>query len=83
MVANYSAAAIPLDTIWTDIDYMQGFRDFTLDPVRFPPDKFRVGGCVASSTQEWMWSLLQMVLSRCFMVAMDAYRIKTKQGDGN
>ena len=31
VVANYSAANIPLDTQWVDIDYMQDYRDFTFD----------------------------------------------------
>jgi alpha-D-xyloside xylohydrolase len=35
VVANYSAAKIPLDTQWMDIDYMQNYRDFTVDSSNF------------------------------------------------
>ena len=36
IVANYSAAGIPLDTQWFDIDYMNGYRDFTVNDTAYP-----------------------------------------------
>jgi alpha-D-xyloside xylohydrolase len=36
VVANYSAASIPLETQWMDIDYMQNYRDFSYDSEKFP-----------------------------------------------
>jgi alpha-glucosidase (family GH31 glycosyl hydrolase) len=39
IVANYSAAGIPLDVQWFDIDYMSGYRDFTVNQTAYPMEE--------------------------------------------
>ncbi|KAF7294555.1 Glycoside hydrolase family 31 protein [Mycena indigotica] len=41
VITNYSAAGIPLETMWTDIDYMDRRRIFTVDPQYFPMNRMR------------------------------------------
>lgn len=31
MVKQYQANNIPLEAIWSDLDYMDSYRDFTID----------------------------------------------------
>lgn len=35
-VKNYKEHHIPLDAVYLDIDYMEGYKDFTIDNQRFP-----------------------------------------------
>lgn len=41
VVYNYSQAGIPVETMWTDIDYMDRRLIFTTDPERYPVEKLR------------------------------------------
>lgn len=39
VIKGYESNNIPLDTIWTDIDYMIDYEDFTIDETKFPLDR--------------------------------------------
>ena len=41
VVARMKAENIPLETMWDDIDLYHAVRDFTSDPVSFPPEEVR------------------------------------------
>lgn len=41
MVAKYKEFELPLEAMWSDIDYMDHYKDFTIDRVNNPPDELR------------------------------------------
>ena len=41
MIKQYKDNGIPLDTIWSDIDYMHDFHTFTVDTDLFPLNRLR------------------------------------------
>ena len=50
VVANFDKYDIPLDTIWSDIDYMDQYRDFTVD-ANFTPADFQ---SLTSQSVHWV-----------------------------
>ena len=44
-VRRYAAAAIPLDTIWSDIDHMDGYRVLTLEQRAYAAPRMRAFLC--------------------------------------
>lgn len=39
VIKGYESNNLPFDTIWSDIDYMIDYEDFTIDTSRFPLDR--------------------------------------------
>lgn len=60
VAANYSAAGIPLETMWTYINYVYLRRVFTLDPNRFPLHIVQswLTICTPTSSITFSWSIL-------------------------
>lgn len=41
VVERYKEKGIPLETMWGDIDYMNGYRDFSLEELKYSLPKMR------------------------------------------
>lgn len=41
VIAKYDAINFPVESIWSDIDHMDDYKDFTLSPVHFPEERLR------------------------------------------
>lgn len=41
VMAKYDEIKFPVESIWSDIDHMDSYKDFTLHPVHYPEDKMR------------------------------------------
>ncbi|CAG8483282.1 6536_t:CDS:2 [Racocetra fulgida] len=39
VVSEFDKHNIPLETIWNDLDYMEGFKDFTWNPINYPREE--------------------------------------------
>lgn len=40
-MAKYEAINFPVESIWSDIDHMDAYKDFTLHPEHYPEEKLR------------------------------------------
>jgi alpha-glucosidase (family GH31 glycosyl hydrolase) len=41
VMARYKEVNIPVESMWSDIDHMDHYKDFTLSPENYPVEKLR------------------------------------------
>lgn len=66
VITNYSKAGIPLETMWTDIDYMYKRWIFTNDPQYFPTNRMReIVDYLHSHEQQYSTYTIQRASTMC------------------
>ncbi|OAA74959.1 alpha-glucosidase [Akanthomyces lecanii RCEF 1005] len=84
VVANYSKANIPLETMWNDIDYMDGRAIFSLDPVNYPLDKVRaLVDKLHANNQHYMMMVDPAVARRDYKPYNDGVKMDTLMKESN
>mmetsp|Transcript_5855 Transcript_5855/g.9428 ORF Transcript_5855/g.9428 Transcript_5855/m.9428 type:complete len:134 (+) Transcript_5855:3644-4045(+) len=72
VVRNYSEGLMPLDVQWSDIDYMENYKDFTVDPVNFKDLPEWVDTLHDEYSMKYMW-IVDAAISQRDGVGYEAY----------
>lgn len=88
VMAKYEAINFPVESIWSDIDHMDGYKDFTLHPEHYPEEKLRsfVQG-LHDKDQKFIMildpgiqnsDLNHMIIKSCIMVNMPGHAANSR-----
>ncbi|KAJ9211489.1 CAZyme family GH31 [Paecilomyces variotii] len=84
VVSSFAKFQIPLETIWSDIDYMNAYRDFENDPIRFSySEGAEFLGQLHENGQHWVPIVDSAIYIPNSENASDAYDVYTRgEADG-